>query len=72
MMTRKIAVLCWLLPALGLRAADLVVDADATTRTTLPAQNSGALPQLQVDATSKSYIRFNLTPARQDPAPQAQ
>jgi len=52
-----------LLMALGvevLPAADVVVVADATTRSALPAQNFGALPQLQVDGTSKAYVKFNL------------
>ena len=48
--------------ALSLAAADLVVDADATTRWGFPSQNFGALPQLQVDSTSKAFIRFSLTP----------
>jgi hypothetical protein len=43
-----------------LPAADVVVMADATTRSALPAQNFGSLPQLQVDGTSKAYVKFNL------------
>lgn len=58
MLYRSLLVL--ILAAGTLPAADLVVSADATTRGSLPAQNFGALPQLQVDSTSKAFVRFNL------------
>lgn len=48
---------CLLAP--GLSAASLVAEADTTVRTTYPAQNFGALPQLTVDANSRAFVRFN-------------
>lgn len=35
--------------------------ADATLRSAMPASNFGALPQLQVDAATRSLIRFDLS-----------
>lgn len=57
-----------ILPLVGLQclatlayAIEAPAVADATLRSAMPASNFGALPQLQVDATARSLIRFDLS-----------
>ncbi|MBN8734118.1 MAG: collagen-like protein [Acidobacteria bacterium] len=60
-MSRLLPLLCALGCAFSAHAIDLPVAADATVRTTQPASNFGALPQLQVDPTSRSLLGFDLS-----------
>lgn len=60
-MYRLAAILCALGCAFSAHAIDLPVAADAAVRTTQPASNFGALPQLQVDSTSRSLLGFDLS-----------
>jgi len=52
---------CLICLASAAHALDLPVAADATVRATQPASNFGALPQLQVDPTSRSLLGFDLS-----------
>lgn len=52
---------CLICLASAAHAIDFPVAADATVRTTQPASNFGALPQLQVDSTSHSLLGFDLS-----------
>ena len=62
---------CLLCLASDAHALDLPVAAGATVRTTQPASNFGALPQLQVDSTSRSLLGFDLSSLPPSPgAPQ--
>ena len=58
-MKRQALLLALLIPAA--HAIDLPAVADATLRTTQPASNFGALPQLQVDSGTQALIRFDLS-----------
>src|SRR5579872_1350579 len=48
------------LAALQVRATEIVVSADATVKSTAPAEKYGGEPQLTVDPTSTSYLQFDL------------
>ncbi|MBK7928194.1 MAG: collagen-like protein [Bryobacterales bacterium] len=60
-MHRPRSVLCAFGCAFTAAAIDLPVAADAVVRTTLPAANFGALPQLQADPTSRALLKFDLS-----------